>query len=71
MDNGNERIVSSLIQREDREIEANLRPKWLEEYIGQDKVKQKLKIFIQAAKERKEPLDHVLLYGPPGLERLL
>ncbi|WP_461040085.1 Holliday junction branch migration DNA helicase RuvB, partial [Tepidimicrobium xylanilyticum] len=46
---------------------ANLRPKWLEEYIGQDKVKQKLKIFIQAAKERKEPLDHVLLYGPPGL----
>ena len=67
MDNGNERIVSSLIQREDREIEANLRPKWLEEYIGQDKVKQKLKIFIQAAKERKEPLDHVLLYGPPGL----
>ncbi|SDX69585.1 Holliday junction branch migration DNA helicase RuvB [Tepidimicrobium xylanilyticum] len=67
MDNGNERIVSSLIQKEDREIEANLRPKWLEEYIGQDKVKQKLKIFIQAAKERKEPLDHVLLYGPPGL----
>ncbi|WP_336512959.1 Holliday junction branch migration DNA helicase RuvB [Clostridium sp. Cult1] len=63
----NERIVSSSIQREDRENEINLRPKWLEEYIGQEKVKEKLSIFIQAAKERKEPLDHVLLYGPPGL----
>ncbi|NLW41243.1 MAG: Holliday junction branch migration DNA helicase RuvB [Tissierellia bacterium] len=67
MDNMNERIVSSSIQREDREIESNLRPKWLNEYIGQEKVKEKLRIFIQAAKERKEPLDHVLLYGPPGL----
>src|SRR5690554_6057675 len=67
MDNMNERIVSSSIQREDRENENNLRPKWLEEYIGQEKVKEKLNIFIQAAKERKEPLDHVLLYGPPGL----
>ncbi|MCF6462750.1 Holliday junction branch migration DNA helicase RuvB [Clostridium sp. Cult1] len=67
MDDMNERIVSSSIQREDRENEINLRPKWLEEYIGQEKVKEKLSIFIQAAKERKEPLDHVLLYGPPGL----
>ncbi|CCQ94015.1 Holliday junction DNA helicase, ATP-dependent component [[Clostridium] ultunense Esp] len=67
MDNMNERIVSSSIQREDRENEINLRPKWLAEYIGQEKVKEKLNIFIQAAKERKEPLDHVLLYGPPGL----
>ena len=47
--------------------EITLRPKWIDEYIGQDKAKEKLKIFIQAAKERKEPLDHVLLYGPPGL----
>ncbi|MCF6465909.1 Holliday junction branch migration DNA helicase RuvB [Clostridium sp. Cult2] len=62
-----ERIVSGSVQVEDRENEMNLRPKWLEEYIGQEKVKEKLRIFIQAAKERKEPLDHVLLYGPPGL----
>ena len=44
-----------------------LRPKTLEDYIGQDKVKENLKVYIEAAKERKEPLDHVLLYGPPGL----
>ena len=67
MDDMNERIVSSSIQREDMENEINLRPKWIDEYIGQEKVKEKLNIFIQAAKERKEPLDHVLLYGPPGL----
>lgn len=67
MDNIDERIVSRSIQGEDREAENTLRPKWLKEYIGQEKVKEKLKIFIQAAKERKEPLDHVLLYGPPGL----
>ncbi len=66
MDDMNERIVSSSIRgRQGKRI--NLRPKWLEEYIGQEKVKEKLSIFIQAAKERKEPLDHVLLYGPPGL----
>lgn len=67
MNNMDERIVSGSVQVEDRENEMNLRPKWLEEYIGQEKVKEKLRIFIQAAKERKEPLDHVLLYGPPGL----
>ena len=44
-----------------------LRPQTLEEYVGQEKVKENLKIFIDAAKIRKEPLDHVLLYGPPGL----
>jgi len=67
MNNMDERIVSSSVQGEDRENEITLRPKWLEEYIGQEKVKEKLSIFIRAAKERKEPLDHVLLYGPPGL----
>jgi len=51
----------------DSEIENSLRPLSLEEYVGQDKVKDNLKIFIEAAKNRSEPLDHVLLYGPPGL----
>lgn len=48
-------------------LENSLRPKLLEEYIGQDKVKQNMKIYIEAAKKRGDPLDHVLLYGPPGL----
>ncbi len=61
------RIVTRSLKIEDVDNEVSLRPKWLDEYIGQDKVKRKLNIFIQAAKERKEPLDHVLLYGPPGL----
>ncbi|MGI5959153.1 MAG: Holliday junction branch migration DNA helicase RuvB [Massiliimalia sp.] len=52
---------------EDVDTEFSLRPKTLEEYIGQDKAKENLAVFIQAAKERDEPLDHVLLYGPPGL----
>ena len=51
----------------DAEIENTLRPSALDEYIGQDKVKEGLKIYMQAAKDRGEPLDHVLLYGPPGL----
>ena len=61
------RIISTDIIIEDKETEENLRPKTLIEYIGQSKIKNKLSIFIQAAKERKESLDHVLLYGPPGL----
>ena len=52
---------------EDFDAENPLRPKTLNEYIGQDKVKENLSIFIKAAQIRKEPLDHVLLYGPPGL----
>ncbi|MBE6829963.1 MAG: Holliday junction branch migration DNA helicase RuvB [Ruminococcaceae bacterium] len=52
---------------EDAEVENPLRPKVLSEYIGQDKVKENLSVFIEAAKQRKESLDHVLLYGPPGL----
>lgn len=62
-----ERIVTNTLKTEDYENEINLRPKWLHEYIGQDKVKNKLSIFIRAAKKRREPLDHVLLCGPPGL----
>lgn len=52
---------------EDNETELSLRPKILDDYIGQDKVKENLSVYIQAARQRGEPLDHVLLYGPPGL----
>lgn len=62
-----DRMVTGDIQEEDLSIELSLRPETLNQYIGQDKVKENLSIFIQAAKMREEPLDHVLLYGPPGL----
>nr|WP_165000715.1 Holliday junction branch migration DNA helicase RuvB [Xylanivirga thermophila] len=62
-----DRIISSTMLVEDQEVEQNLRPRTLGEYIGQEKAKEKLNIFIKAAKERGEALDHVLLYGPPGL----
>lgn len=62
-----ERFVSGMQLPADHEIEGNLRPKKLLEYIGQSKVKETLSIFIQAAKQRGETLDHLLLYGPPGL----
>ena len=62
-----ERIVTGEILNEDSEAEFSLRPKVLSEYIGQDKVKENLKIYIEAAKSRNDSLDHVLLYGPPGL----
>lgn len=62
-----ERIVSGRRRAEDTEIEAGLRPRRLDAYIGQRQIKESLAIFIQAAKEREEALDHVLLYGPPGL----
>lgn len=61
------RVISTQIQEEDIKNEKTLRPMTLEEYIGQEKVKSNLRIFIQAAKMRQEPLDHVLFYGPPGL----
>lgn len=60
-------MVAGEIQEEDISLEQSLRPETLNQYIGQDKVKENLQIFIQAAKMRNEPLDHVLLYGPPGL----
>ena len=63
----NERIIGGAFIQEDGEIENSLRPKWMKNYIGQDKAKEKLDIFIKAAKTRGESLDHCLLYGPPGL----
>ena len=62
-----ERIISALKQDIDLENELNLRPRNFTEYIGQSRVKETLEIYIQAAKSRRESLDHVLLYGPPGL----
>lgn len=61
------RIMSADLQLEDNEIESSIRPLTLAEYIGQSSTKESLKIFIEAAKQREESLDHVLLYGPPGL----
>ena len=61
------RIVGREASQNDSKIEYTLRPRWLSEYIGQDPAKNKLDIFIQAAKKRHEALDHVLLQGPPGL----
>lgn len=63
----NERIVTGDFLDEDADIEVGLRPRQLTDYVGQEKVKENLSIYIDAAKERREPLDHVLLYGPPGL----
>ncbi len=63
----NERIVTGDFIAEDADIEVGLRPRQLDEYVGQEQVKGNLSIFINAAKDRREPLDHVLLYGPPGL----
>lgn len=61
-----ERIINSSFNNQDA-TENNLRPKNFDEYFGQEKVKANMKVFIEAAKKREEPLDHVLLYGPPGL----
>lgn len=62
-----ERLIAPELNREDSEVEVSLRPKTLDEYIGQDKAKENLSVYIEAAKGRGEALDHVLLYGPPGL----
>ena len=62
-----ERMVTPREAEEDHEVEVSLRPQTLVEYIGQDKVKENLAVYIEAAKRRGDPLDHVLLYGPPGL----
>lgn len=61
------RMISPESSSEDSDIEVTLRPQTLNDYIGQDKVKENLAVYIEAAKRRHEPLDHVLLYGPPGL----
>ena len=67
MINIKDRIITSDFKEEDALIETKLRPQTIDTYIGQKKVKETLKIYIEAAKMRNEPLDHVLLYGPPGL----
>ncbi|MFD2670461.1 Holliday junction branch migration DNA helicase RuvB [Marinicrinis sediminis] len=62
-----ERIISANLMMEDQPVEYSLRPRYLSEYIGQAQAKENLKVYIEAAKQREEALDHVLLYGPPGL----
>jgi Holliday junction DNA helicase RuvB len=62
-----ERIIQTKIQSEDKSIESNLRPQNFHDYVGQSKLKTNMKIYIDAAKKRNDVLDHVLLYGPPGL----
>lgn len=65
-----ERIISpELEDMAEERLENSLRPRTLKEYIGQDKVKENMKIYIESAKKRGEPLDHCLLYGPPGLRK--
>lgn len=61
------RVIETSLTEEDIKIEGSLRPKYLKDYIGQEKVKAALRIYIEAAKQRKDALDHVLFYGPPGL----
>ena len=61
------RILAGTGQEEDRDLDRTLRPRSMEEYIGQDRMKENLRVFIRAARERREPLDHILVYGPPGL----
>ena len=59
------RVISTQIQEEDYKIESSLRPQQLTDYIGQEKIKGNMKVYIEAAKARGEALDHVLFYGPP------
>lgn len=61
------RMIETELHEEDRKLEGSLRPQTLNDYIGQEKAKDTLRIYIEAAKERHDPLDHVLFYGPPGL----
>ena len=65
--NDSQLINPAVVDNNEEKLETTLRPQLLEEYIGQDKVKESMKIYIEAAKQRNESLDHVLLYGPPGL----
>ena len=68
MDIDESRLISPELEDLGEErLENSLRPKTLDEYIGQTKVKENMKVYIEAAKKREEPLDHILLYGPPGL----
>ena len=67
MENAKRRIISTEPIDEEEKSDESLRPKFLADYIGQEKLRAKIKIYIEAAKQRGEALDHVLLYGPPGL----
>jgi len=62
-----ERLISPVVAEDEQSLDLNLRPRNLDDFVGQEKLKDNLRIFIQAAKQRKEPLDHVLFCGPPGL----
>ncbi|HPO24543.1 MAG TPA: AAA family ATPase, partial [Arenimonas sp.] len=63
----NDRVISTSATREDDIAEASIRPKKLDEYLGQEAVREQMKIFIEASKRRGDSLDHVLIFGPPGL----
>lgn len=67
LDETEERMITTAQKTEDADIEVTLRPRTLLDYVGQQRAKENLQVFIQAARNRNEPLDHVLLYGPPGL----
>ena len=67
MEEENKLMRPEIENKQEERMENSLRPKFLNDYIGQDKVKENMKVYIEAAKKRGEPLDHVLLYGPPGL----
>lgn len=62
-----ERMLEPSLEQNEEQVDISLRPLSLKEYVGQENFKENLKIFIHAAKNRDEPLDHILLYGPPGL----
>ncbi|KFA58541.1 Holliday junction DNA helicase RuvB [Gilliamella sp. Choc4-2] len=62
-----DRLIAPQVQKEEESLDRAIRPKYLDEYIGQPQVREQMKIFIQAAKQRKDALDHVLIFGPPGL----
>ena len=61
------RVIETGLMEEDVRLEGSLRPQYLKDYIGQEKAKESLKIYIEAARQRNDALDHVLFYGPPGL----
>ena len=67
MQQDDERLITTSMREQEDETEVTLRPRTLAEYYGQTQVKEMLSVFIQAAVKRHEPLDHLLLYGPPGL----
>src|SRR5262249_19656336 len=67
MTDDHDRILGASPREEDRDLDRTLRPRTLREYIGQTRMKENLEIYIRAARERREALDHILVYGPPGL----